>query len=179
MTQIAERYAQALYSLARDEGLDTVIGEELALLDSGFSQEPAFVRLLSSPNLSKEERCSVIDDSFRGKVHPYVLNFLKLLSEKRHAGCFGDCCEAYRRQYNADHGIVSVVAVTAVPLTDAQREKLRTKLQQVTGKTVQLRERVDAACMGGVRLDYDGKRVDATVKNRLEALRRMLDNTVL
>ena len=179
MIRGAESYSQALYSLARDEALDTAICEELEILDKAFSQEPTFLRLLSSPNLSREERCAVIDDSFRGKVHPYVLNFLKILSEKRHMGCFGDCCKVYRERYNADHGIVSVLAVTAVALTDEQSEKLQNKLQQVTGKTVQLRNRVDPACMGGVRLDYDGKRVDATVKSRLDALRRMLDNTVL
>ena len=179
MTQMAERYAQALYSLAKDEKLDAVIGEELEILDKAFSQEPAFVQLLSSPNLSREERCAVVDDSFRGRIHPYLLNFLKILSEKRHMGCFADCCKAYRERYNDDHGIVSVLAVTAVALTDAQSQKLQQKLQQVTGKTVQLRNRVDPACMGGVRLDYDGKRVDATVKNRLDQLRRMLDNTVL
>ena len=179
MNQSAVSYAQALYSLAKDEALDTPIGEELAALDAAFSQEPAFVRLLSSPSLSKEERCKVIDDSFREKVHPYVLNVLKLLAEKRHMGWFADCCKAYREQYNEDHGIVSVLAVTAVALTEAQHDALREKLQGITGKTVQLENRVDPACMGGVRLDYDGKRVDGTVKNRLDDLRKMLDNTVL
>jgi F0F1-type ATP synthase delta subunit len=38
---------------------------------------------------------------------------------------------------------------------------------------------VDAACIGGVRLDYDGKRVDGTVSNRLEKLGSLLKNTVL
>ena len=57
--------------------------------------------------------------------------------------------------------------------------RLQEKLQQVTGKTVQLQNRVDPDCLGGVRLDFDGKSVDGTVKNRLDAIGNMLKNTVL
>lgn len=179
MTEAAVNYAQALYSLAKEEDLDTALLQELDTLREAFSQEPAILRLLASPNLSKDERCAIIDESFRGKVHIYVLNFLKLLTQKRRIGCFADCCKAYRAQYNEDHGIVSVLAVTAVALTDAQADRLRSKLEQVTGKTVELKNKVDPACIGGVRLDYDGKRVDGTVKNRLDSIGEMLKNTVL
>lgn len=179
MTEIGSSYAQALYSLAKEEDLTTVILEQLTTLDAVFAAQTDFLRLLATPNLSKDERCAVIDSSFRGKVHPYVLNFLKLLTEKGYSRCFPACVKAYREQYNEDNGIVSVLAVTAVPLTDAQSEKLQRQLEAVTGKTVELRARVDASCIGGVRLDYDGKRVDGTVKNRLDAMRAQLNNTVL
>ena len=179
MTDAAVNYAQALYDLAVQEGQDAVILQELEVLQQAFSQEPVFLRLLASANLSKDERVRIVDDSFRGKVHIYVLNFLKILSEKGRIGCFADCCKAYREQYNADHGIVSVLAMTAVALNPDQADKLRCKLEQVTGKKVQLQNKVDPACMGGVRLDYDGKRVDGTVKNRLESVGEILKNTVL
>ena len=65
-------------------------------------------------------------------------------------------------------------AVTAAKMTAQQKEKLQKKLEAVTGKTVQLCCRVEPACMGGVRLDYDGKRIDGTVKNRLDAMKEQL-----
>lgn len=179
MTGIGENYAQALYSLAKEENIASVILEQLKTLDTVFGQEPDFLRLLATPNLSKDERCAIIDKSFWEKLHPYVLNLLKLLTEKGHVRSFGDCVKAYRQQYNADNGIISVLAVTAVALTQTQSEKLCQKLEANTGKTVELRNRVDPACLGGVRLDYDGKRVDATVKNRLDSMRDLLNNTVL
>ena len=179
MTGAVANYAEALYSLAKEEALAASILEELDALDTAFVQEPDFLRLLATPSLSKDERFTIIDDSFRGKVHPYVLNFMKILTGKGYVRHFGQCCAAYRQRYNADHGIISVLAVSAVALTDAQREKLQRKLETVTGKTVQLQNRVDPACLGGVRLDYDGRRVDGTVMNRLESIRTMLKNTVL
>lgn len=175
MTQIASAYAQGLYTLAKDEGLSATILQQLDVLKKAFAEEPTFYRLLSTPSLSKEERLSVLDSSFRNRVHPYVLNFLKILTERGYAAHFDQCCAAFRTQYNEDNGILPVRAVTAVPLTQIQSEKLTEKLASITGKTVELTNRVDPDCLGGVRLDYDGKRVDGTVKNRLDKLAGLLN----
>ena len=67
----------------------------------------------------------------------------------------------------------------AVALSQGQREALTKKLGTMTGKTILLRNQVNPACLGGVRLDYDGQRLDGTVKNRLDNIRDLLNNTVL
>ena len=179
MSQIGSTYAQALYSLIKDEGDTGSVLQQLTALEESFRAEPDFLRLLDTPNLSKDQRCRILDDSFRGRIDPYVLNFLKLLTEKGYIRRFSDCCQAYREQYNEDNGILPVCAVTAVPLNETQTAKLTAKLTKITGKTVQLTNRVEPDCMGGVRLDYDGKRVDGTVQGRLDAIRSLLKNTVL
>ena len=179
MTQIGSVYGEALYELACSEGLDKAILDELKVLDESFHQEPGFVKILCSPSVSKQERCQVLDDSFRGKVNQYLLNFLKILTEKGYMHHFTHCCEAYTRHYNEDHNILSVRAVTAVPLTDKQAQALTQKLTRMTGKTILLDNRVDATCLGGVRLDYDGRRLDDTICHRMESIRELLKNTVL
>lgn len=179
MSRIGTIYGDALYGLARQENLDTVVLKELEALTEAFDREPDYLRLLAAPNLPKEERCRILDRGFRGRVQPYVLNFLKILMEKGYIRQFSQCAAAYRDQYNRDHGILPVTAATAVPLTPAQTERLAAKLSGITGKSVNLTNRVDPAQMGGVRLDYDGKRVEDTVAHRLETLRGQLMNTVL
>ena len=179
MTEAAAIYGQALYDLARDEGLSQKILGELTALDQSLRAEPAFVQLLSAPNIPKEERVRILDQSFRGKLHPYVLNFLKILTEKGYIKHFSACCQAYRQHYNQDNGIMPVTAYTAVPMSEAQRRKLTAKLSAVTGKTIELRCRIDPEALGGVRLDFDGKQVDGTVRRRLEDIRGILKNTVL
>ena len=179
MTQIGSVYGEALYELACSEGLDKAILDELKVLDESFHQEPGFVKLLCSHSVSKQERCQVLDDSFRGKINQYLLNFLKILTEKGYMHHFTHCCEAYTRHYNEDHNILSVRAVTAVPLTDRQAQALTQKLTRMTGKTILLDNRVDATCLGGVRLDYDGRRLDDTICHRMESIRELLKNTVL
>jgi len=179
MTDVASVYGNALYTLAREDGLSASILDELTALDQSFQQESGFVRLLSTPALSKEERCKILDDSFRGKVQPYVLNFLKILTEKGYMRHFSDCCKTYRDQYNEDNGILPVVAITAVSLSAEQSVRLTEKLSRVTGKTIALANRVDPSCLGGVRLEFDGKQLDDTVAHRLDAIGRMLKSTVL
>ena len=179
MTNVAVVYAQALYDLTKDEGISAPVLKELSVLSKSFAQEQDFVRLLSAPNLTKDERCRILDDSFRGKINPYVLNFMKILTEKGYMRYFADCCKEYRAAFNRDHGILEVCAVSAVPLSADQRERLTQKLAKVTGKTIDLQNRIDPACLGGIRLDYDGKRLDDTVSHRLESIGALLKNTVL
>ena len=179
MTQAAKTYAQALYDLAKDEGLGKTILEELTVLKDVFADTPQYSKLLSTPDIPKQERCAILDEALRGKVHPYVLNFLKILTEKGYIRQFPDCCDSYRGFYNEDNGILVVKAVSAAPLNQQQTEKLIAKLEATTGKKIDLQCSVDAAQMGGLRLSYDGKQVDGTVKNRLDSIGKLLKNTVL
>ena len=179
MTEVGNVYGESLYELAKEENLTKLIGDQLAVLQQAFRQEPDFIRLLSSPNLTKTERCQILDDSFRGRVHGYLLNFLKILTEKGYMRYFSDCCDAYTEHYDQNNGILRVDAVSAVELTDAQKEKLMQKLSRITGKEIALRNRIDPAVLGGIRLDYDGQRLDDTVSHRLDAIRNVLNKTVL
>ena len=179
MTQIGNVYGESLYELAKEENLAAEIGAQLKVMKACFQQEADFVKLLSTPSLTKAERCQILDDSFRGTVHAYVLNFLKILTEKGYMRYFSDCCDAFAALYNQDNGILPVTAVTAVALSAEQTNKLTAKLAQITGKHVELMNRIDPSCLGGVRLDYDGQRLDDTVSHRMATIRDMLKNTVL
>lgn len=179
MSEVGTAYGQALYSLAREEALGAQLLGELETLDTAFASEPQFLKLLAAPKLSKEERLKVVDESFRGRVHPYVLSFLKLLTERGHARRFSECVRAYREQYFADEGILVVRAISAAPLSESQAQRLTAVLTRRTGKTVRLEQTVDARCLGGVKLEYDGTLVDGTVAHRLSAIGDMLKNTVL
>ena len=179
MTGAGNVYGEALYDLAKAEGLSADILQQLAVLDQSFDQQPQFLQLLAAPGVSKQERCAVLDESFKGRVHPYVLNFLKILAEKGYAKQFPQCVKAYREHFNADNGILPVTAVTAIPLSDSQASRLTEKLSQLTGKTVELNNRIDTSVLGGIRLQYSGKQLDDTVQHRLAAIRDTLKNTVL
>ena len=179
MTEVGSVYGEALYELAKAEALENSIGEQLRALQESFRQEPDFIRLLSAPNLTKAERCGILDDAFRGKLQQYLLNFLKILTEKGYMRHFDHCANAYMARYNQDNGILCVTAVTAVPLTAEQADKLTGKLSRITGKKIELDNRIDPKCLGGVRLDYDGKRLDDTVSHRLDSIRDLLKTDVL
>ena len=179
MSQAGTVYGQGLYTLAQEEGLEEQILGELAVLETAFGENPEFMKLLASHNIPLQERLDLLEESFRGKVHQYVLNFLKLLTEKNHIRSFLECGKAYREQYNADKGILEVQVFTALPLNDAQKVRLTDKLTDLTGKKICLVCKVDPAVLGGVRLRYDGCQVDGTIRGRLDMLSKNLKNTVI
>ena len=67
MTEVGNVYGESLYELAKAESLSQLIGQQLAVLQQSFRQEPDFIRLLSSYNLTKAERCQILDDSLDRK----------------------------------------------------------------------------------------------------------------
>ena len=109
----------------------------------------------------------------------YVLNFLKILCEKGTLRELPGCARAYRVRYNQAHGILEAAATTAVAMTEQQVKSLHEKLEKLTGKTIDLKTKVDPAVLGGIRLDIEGTELDGTVQNRLAALRRDIASVTL
>ena len=172
MTETAKMYGGSLYDLAAEEGLETRILGELDEVQQLLKQNPDYLRLLSTPSIPKKERCGLLDEALRDRVHLYVLNFLKILCEKGTLRELSGCARAYRIRYNQTHGILEATAISAVPLTEQQRAALHAKLESLTGKTIDLKTKVDAKVLGGIRLDIEGTELDGTVQNRLASLRR-------
>ena len=171
MTEIARMYGGSLYDLAAEEGLDERILGELEGVTTLLNGDAEYLHLLSIPSIPKKERCALLDEAFRGQVHLYVLNFMKLLCEKGALRELPGCARAYRLRYNEAHGILEATAVSAVPLTAEQTARLHEKLEKVTGKHIDLKTKVEPAVLGGIRLDIEGTELDGTVRNRLAGLR--------
>lgn len=179
MTELAKRYGGALYELAADEQLEVQLLEELDFAAECFRQEPDYLRLLSAPNLPKKERCALLDEAFGKALHPYIVNFMKLLCEEGVMREIAGCARTYRTLYNKAHDILEVTATSAVALDAAAQEKLRAKLAASTGKTIDLTVKVDPALLGGIRLDMDGVQMDGTVRHRLDAMRQSISGVVM
>ena len=179
MTETAKRYGGSLYDLAAEENLEDSILADVEGCAKIMADNPDYLHLLSMPNLPKKERCGLIDEAFSGQVHPYVVNFMKILCENGTLRELRGCAQEYRLRYNEVHGILEATAITAIALSEDNRAKLEAKLCALTGKTVQLKTKVDPSVLGGIRLDMDGTRMDGTIQNRLDTLRRSIAGAVL
>ncbi len=179
MTSAGSLYGKSLYDLAGEDNLTEAIMEELTCVQELFREYPEYIRLLQEPSVPKKERLGLLDESFGDAVQPYLLNFLKLLTEKGLLREFRSCYLAYRSCYNEDHGITDAVVVSATDLSEDQQERLRERLQQISGKKVVLHKKVDSAVLGGVRVEMEGRLYDGTVRGRISDLRRKMEETVL
>ena len=171
MTELQKEYGEALYLLCSEEGLDAAVLDEVTAVAGAFEESPDYVRLLNNRALSVESRLQILDEGFSGRVHPYVLNFMKILTERGAIADFSGCAEQFRQMYLKANHIVEAKVTTAVALTEAQKGDLVAKLEKVSGSKVLMNAHVDASLLGGVLVEMDGQRYDNTVKHRLEDIR--------
>lgn len=176
MTELAKAYGGALYALALEENIETTVKEELALVCGILAENPGYIQLVESRAVPKAERLGLLDEAFSGKVHAYLLSFMKILVERGSFASLKECAEAFENAYNAQHGIVPATATVAEALTPDQQERLVRALEQKTGKKVLLTVKLDPSLRGGMRVEMEGQMYDNSVASRLGHLRRALAN---
>ncbi|NCB30221.1 MAG: ATP synthase F1 subunit delta [Clostridia bacterium] len=169
-TIVNERYAISLYEVAQEEGSITEMLDELTAIAQIVRETPAFLKMLQTPSIALEDKKKVLVQTFNGKINPYLLNFLMLITEKGRVGGLLEMQEAYKQRYYDEQGICEVHATTAVPMDETLTEKLRVKLEKITGKTVILLTKVDASILGGVVLKLGNEQIDTSVKAKLTEL---------
>ncbi|MEG1896392.1 MAG: ATP synthase F1 subunit delta, partial [Oscillospiraceae bacterium] len=104
----------------------------------------------------------------------YVLNFIKVMLERKAVNMLTESFEAYEEIYNKHYNIEKVVATTAVELSQELRKKLMDKLAATTGKTILLENRVDKDCLGGVVLKFSDTQLDDSIEQKLKAIKAEL-----
>lgn len=179
MTDFALSFGLSLYTLCKEDNVADKAKEDLNLISFVLKENPDYIKLLDSPMINKIQRCSLIDDAFSQYISEYVLNFLKLLTEKRAMHKFADCEKAFTKQYNEDNNIETAVAVTAVPLSDELKEKLTEKLAKLTNKTILLENNVDSNVIGGLIVRFSNSQIDASIKSRLNDIGNLISGRVI
>lgn len=167
-------YANALFSLAREEG-DSVLQQtranlrEMAVL---FSLYPDLTRLLSLPTIECEEKIGIAKKIFG--EDGLAARLLFLLIDHARVSSLGEIADAFDREMMIYQDTEQVSVTTAVSLSESQLEKLERALREKLGKTIRITEHVDRSILGGVIVQYGDTRIDNSVKFRLDALRERL-----
>lgn len=172
-------YARSLFETANEADILEEIKAGLDVVSESFSQNPDFVKLLASPAVPKTEKFGMLDAVFGGKLPIYLDNFFKILAQNGRISCLSGIKAEFDALYFREKNILAVTAVTAVELSAPLREKLCKRLEEATGKTVWLTEKVDPSVLGGILLRYDNKELDGTVRQRLNRLRQMVQSSML
>ena len=125
MMRVAELYGGSLYDLAAEEKQERDLLEEMQGVQHLLREHPQYVALLSEPSIPKEKRLELLDQAFRAELKPYLLNFLKLITERGLLFQYAGMCRAYEQRFNKAHNIAEALVRTAVPLEEAERGKSR------------------------------------------------------
>ena len=171
-------YGKALYELAEEIGKEKALRQQLAVICEAVEAEPAYTNLMDTPALGSGEKCALIREAF-GNAEELLRNFLCILCEKRAFYTLPACKKAFDEAYDQAHAIVRATALTAIPMKVRQKKALSAKLSAMTGKTVELENRIEPDLIGGIRLRYGGVQLDDTIQARLETLRKSLAEAIV
>ena len=170
-TAAAKRYARAVFELAQSEGSVAAWSERLERVRSLFADENV-AAVLSNPTIPRDQREAVIADTHVFDVEG--TNFARLLVESGRI----DQAEAIEREFqhlvDDAEGRVRATVTTAIELEPADRDRVARELSRRLEKDVRVTVVVDPRILGGMKLQYGDRLVDATVATRLEQLRRRL-----
>lgn len=167
--EVARRYARALVKSA----VDYVRMDANALREIVHSSEE-FRELLSNPLIPPKEKSRIIKEMFEGKLHIVTLNFLDTLIERRRESLLPEILSAFEDELDRVEGTLVVKAVTAVPMSREQMEKLEDKISSLTGRKVRLETSVDPSIKGGILIKIGDRTIDATIDTAFQKLRENL-----
>lgn len=168
---VQQRYAKALFEVAIELKREDDFLMQLNGLDSVLKENPGLLKILKAPMVSKDEKKTLIDEIFANKISNELINFLKVLVDKKRFESFHQIVATYKELLNESRNIKEVTAVTAVALSEDMRTILSERLKKITGSNIVLHTVVDESLIGGVLLKIGNKQVDGTVKSRLEGLK--------
>ena len=174
MSNISKAYADALFELSIEENILEEIMEQTQSLAEILSQNADFLKLLNAPTVTKEEKVTIADTVFSGKINKHLLNFIKVMIQRKDTAEIRASFAEFETLYNKHNNIEKAVATTAVPMTDRLKAKLVDKLQSLTGKKIVLTNKVDPSCLGGVILQFSDMQFNDSISGKLETLKNQL-----
>ncbi|MBQ8752628.1 MAG: ATP synthase F1 subunit delta [Clostridia bacterium] len=175
MAQIDKEYAEALFTLAQEEGLEKETAEALSLIGALLEEYPAYRELLASPAMHRKERTGLLTEAFAGHVPESVFSFTCLLCERGHIRRFADCAGEYTALYRAAQELSVAEVTSAVALTETQKAALTAKLEKQCGHRVAVTYTEDPSLLGGVVVGMDGKVWDGSLIHRLRDMKEVMD----
>jgi F-type H+-transporting ATPase subunit delta len=174
----ARVYADALYAAARDAGRTREVDDDLQGLLSELSENRPLLQVLANPAIPRDAKKRVMTKLLESS-EALVRNAMLVLTDRGRLPLVADTVSAYAELAAAEDRILTVEVTTAVPLDDGQVDDLRERLSAAVGHDANVVATVDPAIIGGLVLSARGVLLDASVRRRLEDIRRALVRTPL
>ena len=173
MDEIAQVYARALFEVAQEQGKLDVVREELGQITEALEENAELRLFFYSPYFSTDEK----RDGLRRTVtdaDPVMMNVLDILVENHRLPVLPRLRREYERRWRDANNLLPVTVTSAVELDDAVVERIGDEIGRQTGRTVELTREVDPSIVGGFVVRVGNAILDASIKNRLDNLRKQI-----
>jgi ATP synthase F1 delta subunit len=171
MEEIARVYAQSLFEVAKERGKLDQIHEQLGQVADAIAESRELQVFLFSPYFSSEEKRDGISRAVSG-AEPELVNFLELLAEKHRMPVIFRVRRQFDELWAEENRRLEVTLTSAVELDPKVVEEVGEEIERQTDRKIDLRTEVDEDVLGGLVLRVGNMVMDASVRSKLERLRR-------
>lgn len=174
-TGIAQRYATAVFELAKEEGVIAAVEKDLDALDAALAESSDFAAMIQSPIYSRDEQTRAMT-ALTGKMNlsAQMAGALGVMAEKRRLFVLPQLVAELRSAIAEDKGEVTAEVTAAKAMTKAQQDKLAKALKASIGKDVNINLAVDENLIGGLVVKVGSKMIDSSIRSRLNALQNSM-----
>jgi F-type H+-transporting ATPase subunit delta len=173
MEEIAEVYARSLFEVAREHDVLDRVHEELGEFAEALAEDRTLQVFLFSPYFSSQEKREGVRSVVSDADERFV-NFLELLAERHRMPALFRIKREFDALWAEENKLLPVTVTSAVELDEGLAEEIGKRIQEQTGRTVELSSNVDPDVLGGLMVRVGNMVLDGTVRNRLERLRKQV-----
>jgi F-type H+-transporting ATPase subunit delta len=171
--EIAEVYARSLFEVAKDQEKVDDIREQLGQFADAMNEDRSLMTFFFSPYFSTEEKKDGLHKVVDG-AEPIFENFLELLLEKHRMPVIHRIRRDYDELWREENKLLPVHVTTAIALDEEIVKSLADRISETTGQQVELTSEIQPDIIGGIVLRVGNSILDASIRNRLEQLRRQV-----
>ena len=171
MEEIASVYARSLFEVAKEDGKLDDVREQLGQFADALQDNRELQVFFFSPYFSTEEKKNGLHKVLDGP-DPAILNFLELLAENHRMPVLFRIRRDYDQLWEHENKLLPVEITSAIELDDEIAQRIGDQIGQQTGQRVELTKTVDPDIIGGLVLRVGNSILDASIRNRLENLRK-------
>ncbi len=169
----ARRYAEAAFEIAQRDGQLDQWRDDLQAASAILSEEH-IARVVENPAIPLVERRDLVAKLLAKRIADKPARLVDLLVSRGRADLLARVADEYRRLLQRHQGIVPAIVTSAVPLTSAESNAVRARVEAMAGAAVDLTTQVDPAILGGLTVQVGDRLLDDSVRGRLERLRDQL-----
>ncbi len=170
------RYAESVFAIAKDANTYEKWLADLSTIESVFT-DPNMARFLADPKPSLTQKEAAVQQLLTGKVDKLALNVAIILVRRDHATSVPALRRELQRLINEERNIAVAHVTTALPMDDAELDRIKQRLSVLTAKNIELETSVDKSILGGFVAKVGDVLIDASLTSRLEAMRHQLLNS--
>lgn len=171
---IANRYANALMKLAVDKSMFDAVSSDIELIYNTMRSSRQLQVALCSPVIKPELKLKSLTEIFQSRISPVSMSFIQFIVKKNREAVLFNIAKQFLELRDRELGIVNAEIISSSHLSNEQKERLKARFEEMTGKKVRFSYSLSSNIIGGFIVRVNDTVYDASIRHQLDLLKDKL-----